>query len=423
MEDKFDAIIIGGGLAGLCAGYVMAKEGLEVLLIERGNFCGGKNMSGGRLYSHSIEKLFPDFATTAPIEREIRHEKITFMDEHASFSLDYDAPKMRSKSYSVLRVKLDAWLAQQAEDVGLNIINSICVDELIMQEGKCLGVRADGEEMYANTILLAQGANPTLAFKHGLCKSPSPHHYAVGVKEIIQLDEKLINDRFACDEKSGTSWLFAGLPSDALMGGGFLYTNKSSLSLGVVFGLHNINKASKSVPQMLEDFKAHPSIAPLIKDGKSVEYSAHIVPEGGLAMMPKLYGDGYLLAGDSAGLCLNLGYTIKGMDLAVESGIQAGKAIIAAKQKDDYSANSLKIYEDLLKESFVLKDMQSYASLPAFLQNERIFKAYPKAVLNLLGDVFYTDEAKPLKKKIFTMCKEIGFVNLIKDLFQGGRAI
>ena len=147
----------------------------------------------------------------------------------------------------------------------------------------------------------------------------NPHHYAVGVKEVIGLTPEQINDRFNVTGEEGAAWLFAGSPSDGLMGGGFLYTNKDSVSLGLVCGLGDIAHAQKSVPQMLEDFKQHPAIRPLISGGKLLEYSAHMVPEGGLAMVPQLVNDGVMIVGDAAGFCLNLGFTVRGMDLAIAS--------------------------------------------------------------------------------------------------------
>lgn len=424
MEDKFDVIIIGGGLAGLSAGYSLAKEGCEVLLIERGNFCGAKNMTGGRLYSYSIEEFFPDFRENAPFEREIVHEKISFMDEESALSIDYNT-RTNASSYSVLRAKFDPWLAEKAEEAGCSIINSILVEDLIIREGKVCGVIASGEEMEADVVLLAEGANALLGQKLGLIKKPDPHNYAVGVKEVIELDSETINERFACSDTEGAAWLFAGYPSNNLMGGGFLYTNKTSVSLGVVFGLHSVSESSKSVPQMLEDFKHHNSIAPLIKGGKSVEYSAHIVPEGGTKFIPELVGDGVLLAGDSANFCLNLGYTIRGMDLAIESGKLAAKAIAEAKQRGDFSKASLSFYKDLLAKSPLMADMKLYENLPEFLSNPRMFSSYPSLALGVMHGLFSIDgkPSVPLRKKIMARAKNIGYINLLKDCFKGVKSI
>ncbi|SKA67035.1 FAD-dependent oxidoreductase [Desulfobaculum bizertense] len=422
-EDKFDVIIVGGGLAGCTSAYLLAKAGLETLVIERGNFSGAKNMTGGRLYAHSLEKIFPNFAEEAPVERCITHEKISFMTEESSTTMDYAAPAaddQANRSYSVLRSSFDQWLASKAEDAGANMIPGIRVDDLIVRDGKVCGVIAAEEEMEADMVILADGVNSILGEKLGMVSKVTPHNCAVGVKEVIELGKKQVNDRFGCADGEGAAWLFAGMPSDGHMGGGFLYTNEETVSLGVVFGLHNIEKAGKSVPQMLEDFKNHPTIKPLIEGGKQIEYSAHVVPEGGLGMVPQLVGDGVLIAGDAAGLCLNVGYTVRGMDLAIASGEAAAKAIIAAKEKGDFSASALEQYKKDIEESFVMKDLELYKKLPGFLDNPRMFNDYPEMVEGIMKDLFTINgPSVALRKKIMPHLKKVGFLNLMKDAFKG----
>lgn len=426
-EDKFDAIIVGAGLAGCTSAYLLAQAGLETLVIERGNFPGAKNMTGGRLYGHSLEKIFPGFAEEAPIERTIVHEKVSFMDETSSTTMDYACPQSENpaeRSYSVLRSNFDQWLAGKAEEAGASIVPGIRVDDLIVREGKVCGVVAAGEEMEADVVILADGVNSILGEKLGMVDKVTPHHCAVGVKEVIELSKEQINDRFGCADGEGAAWLFAGMPSDGHMGGGFLYTNEDTISLGVVFGLHNIEAAGKSVPQMLEDFKNHPTVKPLVAGGKQVEYSAHVVPEGGQAMLPKMVGDGVLIAGDAAGLCLNVGYTVRGMDLAVASGEAAAKAVIAAKEKGDFSEAGLATYTAELGESFVMKDLEQYKNLPGFLDNPRMFNDYPQMVAGIMKDLFTINgPSAPLRKKAMPHLKKVGFLNMIKDGIKGVRAI
>ncbi len=426
-EEKFDAIIVGGGLAGCVTGYLLAKAGLETLIIERGNFCGSKNMTGGRLYAHSVEKIFPNFAEEAPVERSIVHEKISFIDEKSSVTMDYAAPEddnNASRSYTVLRTKFDQWLADKAEEAGVGIIPGIRVDDIITRDGKVCGVVAGGEEMEADVVVLADGVNSILGEKLGMVSKVTPHNCAVGVKEIIQLTKEQVNDRFSCTDKEGAACLFAGMPSDGYMGGGFIYTNEDSISLGVVFGLHNIEKAGKSIPQMLEDFKNHPSVKPLVSGGESVEYSAHVVPEGGYNMLPKMVGDGVLLAGDAAGLCLNVGYTVRGMDLAFASGEAAANAIIAAKEKNDFSEAGLSAYTKELDNSFVMKDLKLYKDLPEFLDNKRMFNDYPQMATGIMKGMFTVNgPSQPLRKTMMPHLKKVGFMNLLKDGFKGVKSI
>lgn len=426
-EDKFDAIIVGGGLAGCITGYMLAKAGLETLIIERGNFSGSKNMTGGRLYAHSIEKIFPDFAKEAPIERSIVHEKVSFMNEGSSVTMDYastEAENNADRSYTVLRTKFDQWLAEKAEEAGVGVIPGIRVDDVIVRDGKVCGVVAGGEEMEADVVVLADGVNSILGEKLGMVSKVTPHNCAVGAKEVIQLTKQQVNDRFNCTDDEGAAWLFAGMPSDGYLGGGFIYTNEDTISLGVVFGLHNIENAGKSVPQMLEDFKNHPTVKPLVEGGKVVEYSAHVVPEGGYNMLPKMVGDGVLLAGDAAGLCLNVGYTVRGMDLAIASGEAAANAIIAAKEKNDFTESSLSLYTKELDDSFVMKDLKLYKDLPTFLDNERMFNQYPDMATGIMKDMFTINGPSiPMRKMIMPHLKKVGFMNLLKDGYKGVKSI
>lgn len=427
-EDAFDAIIVGAGLAGCTAAYVLAQAGANVLVIERGNYAGSKNMTGGRIYTHSLEKIIPGFAKQAPLERKISKEKVSFMTANAGVTLDYHAQHPEDplkESYSILRGKFDQWFMEQAEAQGAQFIAGIRIDEIILQDGKVIGVQADGDILEANTVILAEGVNALLGEKLGMVERVKPDSVAVGVKELIELPAGLIQDRFNLTEDEGAAWLFAGYPSAGLMGGGFLYTNKESLSLGLVCGLNHIEKAPKSVPQMLEDFKNHPLIKPLVAGGKMIEYSAHVVPEAGINMLPKLIGNGVLITGDAAGFCINVGYTIRGMDLAIASGEAAAKAVLAAKEKGDYSEAGLASYKTLLDESFVMKDLKLYKKLPAFLENPRMFSQYPQIVADIMADMFIVDgaPAKPLRKKIMARAKQVGYLNLIKDGIKGVGAI
>lgn len=422
-EDIFDAIIVGAGLAGSVAALVLAREGADVLVIERGNSAGAKNVTGGRIYAHSLERIIPGFAETAPVERRITHEKLAFMTEKGAMTMDYlnaDEASASQVSYSVLRSKFDAWLMAQAEEAGAQLITGIRVDNVVQRDGKVVGVEADGDILEAKVVILADGVNSLLAEKLGMAKRVDAANVAVGVKELIELPKSVIEDRFQLQGNEGAACLFAGSPTDGLMGGGFLYTNEDTLSLGLVCGLHHLKDARKSVPQMLEDFKQHPAVAPLIAGGKMVEYSAHVVPEAGMNMQPELIGDGVLIAGDAAGMCMNLGFTIRGMDLAVAAGEAAAKAVLSAKQNNDFSRNGLASYRQHL-DNGPMRDMRMYQRLPAFLDNPRMFTRYPEMVVGVARDLFTIDGSAPvpMRKKILQHAKKVGFINLMKDGIKG----
>ncbi|HHY60784.1 MAG TPA: FAD-dependent oxidoreductase [Clostridia bacterium] len=428
MSERFDVIVVGAGVAGATAGYVLAQAGLEVVIIERGNYAGSKNMTGGRLYGHSLEKIIPNFAAEAPVERKVTKERVSLLTGDGAVTLDFYAGALGDQphaSYTVLRGVFDQWLAGKAEEAGAVLATGVRVDELLLEDGKVVGVKAGEDVLEADVVILADGVNSLLAQQAGLRKELQPQNVAVGVKEVIELPEKVIEDRFNLNGDEGLSWLFAGACTGGIIGGGFLYTNKSSLSLGLVCTLSDIGRAEKTLPEMLEEFKQHPLIQPLIQGGKLIEYSAHLVPEGGLHMMPKLCGDGVLVVGDAAGFVINTGYMVRGMDLAIASAEAAAQAVIRAKEKGDFTAQGLSSYQQLLEQSFVLQDLRLYQKAPEFMNNRRIFNDYPALAVSLLTDVFKVDgsPSKSLWTKVNQAVKRVGLVTLLKDGLKGVRSV
>jgi len=363
--------------------------------MERGDMCGNKNMTGGRLYGHSLEKIIPGFAEEAPIERVVKHEKISLMTEDGSLDIGYQSGKLSSSpenaSYTVLRATFDAWLAEKALEAGVEVIPGIKVDHMVVEDGKVIGIESDGEEMIANVVILADGVNSLLAQELGMKKELEPNQVAVGAKETIKLSEEIINERFGLKDNEGTAWLSAGDPTLGGFGGGFIYTNKDTVSVGIVATLSDIGYSDVPVADMLDRFKDHPSVAPYLEGGEVIEYSGHLVPEEGMGMIPELYRDGVLVTGDAAGFCINLGYTVRGMDFAIESGRLAAEAVLKANEAGDFSAKSLSCYETLLKDSFIMQDLDEYKGFPTLLTRREIFKDLPALVDEIAGKLFVVD--------------------------------
>ncbi len=429
-EEKFTAIVVGAGPAGSTAAYVLAKEGHDVVLVERGTAPGSKNMYGGRMYSHALNRIIPGFWEEAPVERPIAQESITFLNGDQSVSISCGNMSWAADpyhSFTLLRAEFDAWLAAKAEEAGALLACGIRVDELLIDGGKVIGIRAGEDDMLADVVVAADGVNSLLAQKAGWAKMFAPSQVATGVKQIIELPAETISQRFQLEGNNGAARLFVGDCSNGMQGGGFLYTNKSSISLGLVINAGELRRCRVKLCDIMEDFKSNPHIAPLIEGGEVAEYSAHLVPEAGLAMMPQLYGDGMLVAGDAAGFVLNLGYTVRGMDFAVASGEAAARTVIEAKARNDFSRQGLSRYMDLLKQSFVLRDLEAYRKAPEFLENERMFKAYPKLVTGLAGKLFTVDGAPPvhLMKMVLGQIKQSGIslFQLARDSWKGARRL
>lgn len=427
----FDAIVVGSGCAGSVAAYELAKAGRSVLVIERGTFAGAKNMTGGRIYTHSLERVFPDFREEAPLERRITHERISMITEDANFTMDFTSRAMDAKgqeSYAVLRAPFDQWLASKAEGAGAEYIYGIAVESLMKDEtGRVCGVRAGEDEITADIVVLCDGVNSLLAAQAVGAGRPPANAVAVGVKQVVEVPERVITDRvLAGSDDEGAAWLFSGYSTHGSFGGGFVYTNRASVSIGVVAGIEATMHGSTPVCQMLEDLKRHPAVAPLIRDGKVVEHSGHMVPEGGLTIMPKLVGDGVLLAGESAMMCVNLGYQVRGMDYAVAAGMHAGREAAKALERGDTSERGLSGYVAALEDSFVMKDLRQFERVPAFMEGfDRMFSGYPEMVRDLMNGLFVVNGApvKPLRKGMMPIVKQVGFMNLLKDARGAMRAL
>lgn len=419
--EQFDAIIVGGGLAGLAAAHTLAQAGTEVLLLERGDYSGAKNVTGGRMYVNPIRDLFPDLWKKAPLERYIAHEEVSLMDRERSITIRYDGSELNQEpyqSYSILRGKFDKWLAKQAERKGALIVNKSRVDDVIMENGQVKGVMAGGEELRAKVVIACDGVLSFIAQKAGLRAPFESKNYAVGFKEIIELDREVLENRFNLAGSEGAARLFMGDVTAGKFGGGFLYTNLDSISLGIVVGIDGLTEEKpENAPELLDKFKQRPEIARLIKGGNTVEYSAHVIPEGGLKAMGKLYGNGILVAGDAAGLSMNIGVTVRGMEYAMASGYYAAQAVIQAKEKNDFSAASLAEYETMLNNSFVLTDFRNFQQSLEVLDYPPLFTHYPELAGNIMRDLYNVpagakDKIFPTIKKYLSMGEIWGMVRL-----------
>ena len=406
--EKFDAIIVGAGLAGLAAAYTLAQEGLEVLVLERGDYAGAKNVTGGRLYLNPIRDMFPDLWKKAPLERFIAREEVAIVAKERSLTMSYCGEELRQEpyqSYSILRAKFDRWLAKQAERKGAMLVTKSRVDDVIIDNGQVVGVLAGGEELHADVIIACDGVLSLVAEKAGLRKPGVPRDFAVGFKEVIELDPTVIEDRFGLNGNEGAARLYMGEVTKGKFGGGFLYTNKESLSLGIVVGIKDLMEGEQvQAPSLLDDFKQRPEVASLIRGGQTVEYSAHVIPEGGLKALTKLYGNGILVAGDAAGLSMNIGVTVRGMEYAMASGYLAAQAVLKARETGQFNASQLAVYELLLKDSFVMKDFQNFKDAPAALDNPRFFTVYPEMVTTMMSEL-YAVGAGP-KERIYPTLKK-----------------
>ena len=347
--EKFDAIVVGAGPAGSAAAYVMAKAGMEVAMLERGDYPGAKNVWGGVLFREATAAVFPEFWDDAPLERPVVDSRLWMLSGesviHAGFKTQEWA-KPPYNAFTALRAKIDPYFAKKAEDAGAYLIPETQVTDLLFKEGRVVGVQTgrDDGDLYADVVLMAEGINCWATTKAGLREDFTMENSALAVKEIIALPEAVINDRFNVPSDQGVTILCMGEFSHGTMGSGFIYTNKDSISIGFGGIAEQLSKAKVQPNDLLEEMKAHPAVAQLLEGGETKEYAAHLIPEMKFETLPRPYGDGYMLLGDTAGL-VNFMFQ-EGANLAIMSGKFAGETAVEAKKRGDYSSDTLALFRE-----------------------------------------------------------------------------
>ena len=240
------------------------------------------------------------------------------------------------------------------------------------------------------------------------------------------LPREIIEERFDLIDNEGLAHLFVGECTQGIEGGAFLYTNKASLSIGVVAKMRALQERKISIADLLENFKTHPSVKRAIRDTTLKEYSGHLIPEAGINLVPKLYGNGILLAGDAAGFVLSTGLTLEGMNFAIASGLAAAETAKMAKESGDFSQEGLASYRKFLEESFVIKDLKTFRHMQDLLANPSIYKVYPSIACGVARKI-YGVTGQP-RKKIMSILRaemkgKISIWRFIKDMIKAGRAL
>lgn len=393
---EFDAIVVGAGPAGSMAAWRLAGLGRKVALVERGEYPGAKNLFGGMVYSLELNKHFPDFADQAPLERPVTRHATYLLAGRRSINLDFSSAAFAEAPYNgftVYRSRFDRWLAGRAVEAGALLVPSTVVDDLLLEGERVVGVRARREqgEMFAPVVIAADGILSLLGEKAGLLRARQPRHYSLGVREVLALPAATIEERFQIDSGGGCAALFAGCWEGGIQGGGFIYTNRDSLSVGFVAQLPSLRRGGISITDALDAFKSHPAVARLTRGGERLEYGAHLVPEAGHAMRPRLVRDGLMLAGDAAGLVLSAGVLYEGVHYAMHSGILAAETAHEALGRGDFSVRVLRAYPRRLAKSYVARNLKIFRHAPPFLAGRRLYGFLPEAACRTAEEFFRAD--------------------------------
>ena len=360
------------------------------------------------------------------MQRWITRRGTMLLTEHQSLCIDYRTTtwgKPPYNGFTAYRPDFDQWFAQKAVDAGATLVASTTVTGLVRnRRGVIAGVTTDREgDISANVVIACDGVNSFLAKEAGLYPHTGMEHFTLGVKEVLALPRAVIEERFGLTGDEGADLEIVG-GTKGLRGGAFVYTNRDTVSIGAVLSLEDLATKGVRPEEVIAGLKAHPSLAPLVAGGEVKEYAAHLIPEGGYEMMPTLYTDGMLVAGDAAAMCLAAGLWLEGVNYAMGSGMAAADAAVKALRAHDFSAQHLRAYQTALDASWIIQDHRKVRRAARFLLSERVQDRYPRVACDFFEQLYTVENPRPKQgavKILRPLRKKYGLG--FKDLARDGR--
>lgn len=395
-----EIVVVGAGPAGSAAALAAARAGRDVVLLERGPFPGSKNVYGGVVYARVLDDVLPNWWERAPFQRWVVRRSTMVLTDTQALTVDLRTQAWSEAPYNgmtVYRSDFDSWLADEAVAAGARLVTSTVATGLLRDErGRVVGVRTDRPDgdLPAQVVIACDGVNSFLAKEAGLLPEADAEHHTLGVKEVLALPADIIEERFGLGPHEGLDVEVIGC-TRGIPGGGFFYTGRDTVSIGVVVSLPALAASGVRPEELIAEFKAHPAVAPWVKGATLKEYSAHLIPEGGYDVMPALATDGMLVAGDAAGMCLAAGIWLEGVNFALGAGLAAGRTAAAAVVSGDVSEAGLATYRQALEANFVLLDHQRLRRAPHLILSERMQSQYPKLMCDLAEQLFTVTNPDP----------------------------
>jgi electron transfer flavoprotein-quinone oxidoreductase len=398
---KFDAIVVGAGPAGITAAYELAKKGIEPLLIERGEHVGVKNMFGGVVAGDWFPNLVDDLRAEGVIERPITRKKFSVLNAGLGVSAECENTDAKNPfGFTTYRPVFDRWYAGIAQKAGVKLVTELSVEDLLIDHGRVVGVRTDRDdgEICSDIVVLADGVNSIIHRNGTSGQGADPCDYSLGVKEIIKVDRDVFRRLGINDDREGLSHEFVGLDG-CLIGGGFLYTNSDSISVGVVATLRSLIEDGSNIYEVLDTFKNSRPVRHIVSGGRSLEYSAHLIPST-YRRSVTLFSDGLVVAGDAAGFVLSTGLHFEGVNYAVASGIAAANTVADCVNRREYTRRTTARYLRYLRQGNVLQDLNRYRRATALVKSQGFHQRFPKTVCSSFDGILRASDRRPRTKML-----------------------
>ncbi|WP_232701942.1 FAD-dependent oxidoreductase [Halobacterium wangiae] len=432
----FDVVVVGAGRAGTAAAYKLAAEDFDVALVERAKQPGMKNVTGGVLYGQILADLVPEFPEEAPLERHVVEHNIKLLHGDAEVSIGYrDMDLLEEPNYTLMLGKFDRWFVDRAVDEGAVFVPETTVRDVTQARDHAV-VHTDREngDLACHAVIGADGVNTTVGRATGIQRTMRNPDMALSVKKVIDVGRDTINERFNLDSDEGAAYIYTGFPEGAPTIGYFIYTYDEYISVGAVGGLEVLRwlgdegYAESGTPlySLLEEFVELDTVRPYVQGESLQEYQGILLPELSYESLPDRYDRRIALVGDAAGLVLNKGYTFRGLDYGIKSGLLAAESAIACDREGNWEAFGRR-YDQWLENSYVLQDMKQHRHLPEFLKNERMYGAYPGIATETLRGMYSAgSDAQGLTwKQAYRAFRnsDAGFLDLLKDGYRGLRSL
>jgi electron transfer flavoprotein-quinone oxidoreductase len=407
LQPEFDVIVVGAGPAGAACALTLARKGANVLILEKAKIPGERNMSGGVLYggllpNYGLADLVPGFESAAPLQRRIISHEVFILSQPDWDKMSFRYYRLHRGSlpsrvgliyfgfetghdYSVLRRSFDSWFVNKAVEAGATLSTETTVLDLLKEKERVVGVETTSEGLRSKLVVDCSGVTSTLVESAGLRRGLVPRQLYHGIKRVYRLDESRIEQRFKARPGEGRALLYFGEFMLGISGGAFIYTNRDTLSVGLIVSMDSLIRATTEHYQrvgkfadVLDEFERHPMIAELVQGGELVEYSAHNIPKSPKCILKRPYGDGILVAGDALGSFVKLGAMTDGIRGAITTGMMAAETFLEANNSGSFTSKNLSRYRDRLspiyedvnrsgRDSFISESSFVYRTLPRLI--------------------------------------------------------